>query len=704
MKYIFLVAAFLCHLSATSQDFGTLHFVEEFDDNANQWSERKDDDHVNKIKKGHLIMDHKNSSTGSFFYIEVPDIDFDNQNFVIEAKIKQSSGDVNQAYGLRYCLYKNNENYRNFYVSSSKSYKVSHFYNDTEHKQIDWSSEKQVVNGQGEYNLFRVERKASLLTYYLNNELVGYTDNNIYFTERFGFFISGQSVVEIDYLKIWTSPLKLNVVSNPLEDVVIENLGPAINTDSVEKAPVISPDGQTLYYVKAEPDLPTKEQNSEVYFSTLQINGGWSNGRPIGKPINNLGNNSVVVAMPDGNTLLLMNTYNADGTSKGGGLSMTKRTIDGWELPQNLELNDYHNRSPFAGYSLSPSGKVIIMSAKRDETTGERDLYVSFRQEDGSWSKPIGLGSSINTIANEDSPFIASDDKTLYFSSEGHPGFGMADVFVTRRLDDTWQNWSEPQNLGKAINSRSSEFGFMIAAKGDYAYLYKAAEIDKGGFGKSDIFRIQLSESARPEPIVFVQGQVFDSETKLPLAAEIIYEDLQTEKEVGIANAEPKEGRYKIALPYGKIYGFLAKKEGYYSISKSIDLSQMEELKTVVQDLYLTPIKKGVGIRLNNIFFDYDKSTLQQTSFSELDRLVKLLEQNLEWKVEIGGHTDDRGADAYNKDLSTRRAREVMDYLIDKGIEKNRLTSKGYGEEKPIANNGTEEGRADNRRVEFTIL
>lgn len=700
-----LIALFLLiSFSAISQNYGTLHFAEEFEDNTNGWSERNDEDHVNKIKKGHFIMDHKNSNTGSYYYVTVPGIDFENQNFVIEARVKQSSGDITQAYGLRYCIYKDHGNYRNFYVSSNGSYKISHYYKEEDHKQIDWSNDKPVVKEQGEYNLLRVERKANLMTYYVNDTLIGYSDNNIYFTERIGFFVSGENKIEVDYLKVWTSPLKMNIVPNPLEDVQPENLGANINTDSVEKAPLISPDGQTLFYVKGEPDVPAKEQNTEVYYSTLDINGEWTKGKPIGSPINNSGKNSVVFALPDGNTLLLMNSYREDGSPKGGGLSMTKRTTDGWEIPQNLELEDYHNRSPFAGYSFSPSGKVMIMAAKRDQTTGERDLYVSFKQDDGSWSKPKGLGLTINTIANEDTPFIAPDDKTLYFSSEGHPGFGRADVFVTRRLDDTWLNWSEPQNLGKAINTRSSELGFKISAKGDFAYLYKTASVEKGGFGKSDIFRIQLSESARPEPIVFVKGQVFDSETKQPLAAEIMYEDLKIEKELGIANSEPKEGRYKIALPYGKVYGFLAKKEGYYSIGQNIDLSKLDELKTVVQDLYLTPIKKGVGIRLNNIFFEYDKADLQKISYNELDRLVKLLKENQEWQVEIGGHTDDKGSDSYNKELSQKRAASVRTYLIQKGIKESRLSAKGYGEEKPVATNETDEGRAENRRVEFTIL
>ncbi|TNE73865.1 MAG: hypothetical protein EP333_06320, partial [Bacteroidetes bacterium] len=321
-----------------------------------------------------------------------------------------------------------------------------------------------------------------------------------------------------------------------------------------------------------------------------------------------------------------------------------------------------------------------------------------------TWSKPQGLGLTINTRGDEDSPFIAADDKTLYFSSNGHPGMGGSDVFISRRLDDTWLNWSEPQNIGTSINAHNDEYGFKIAADGEYAYFYRRSSGDPNGMGEMDLYRIALSESARPDPIVFVVGQVFDSETKKPLSAEIVYEDLNTNTELGVANSEPVEGRYQIALPYGKVYGFLARKKDYYSVSESIDLTVKEGLKTVKKDLYLSPIKKGVTIRLNNIFFEHDKSDLLSQSFVELNRLVSLLKANEEWKIEIGGHTDDTGSDAYNQTLSQKRASAVRAYLISQGISAERLTAKGYGESKPIASNETEEGKAENRRVEFKIL
>ena len=703
MKSIFTVL-FLVPNFLFSQNYGTLHFSEDFNDNTNKWSEYEEEERMVKVEKGHYIIDHKTKDKSRYFFLNIPEINFENQNFVIETRIKQVGGTEDQGFGLRYCIYKDYTNYRNFFVSSNGYYKISHFYYNEEHKTKDWTQDKTIVKSKGEYNVLRVEREANMLRFYVNGVFVGYNAMNRYFTSRIGFFISGITKIEVDYLKVWTSPLEINYVSNPLDNAKTENLGSSINTEVTEKAPVITPDGKTLFFSRNIIEKEGSETNTDIFYSELTESGEWQKAVSIGQPLNNSGPNSVTMVLPDNNTLMLMNKYKRDGTSGGGGLSLTKRTIDGWEMPKNLTIVDYHNRSVYAGYALSPSGKVLIIAAQRDETTGGRDLYVSFRENDSTWSKPLSMGTVLNTFADEDSPFIAPDDKTLYFSSNGHPGLGGADVFISKRLDDTWTNWSKPQNLGKSINSHESEFGFNIAADGVYAYLYKQSSKDKDGFGKSDIYRIQLSESSKPDPIVFVEGQVFDSETKLPLAASIIYEDLNTKTELGIANSEPKNGKYQIALPYGKVYGFLAQKDNYYAVGESIDLSNTSDVQRVKKDLYLTPIRKGVNIRLNNIFFEYDKADLKQTSFVELDRLVKLLKENASWSIEIGGHTDDSGSDSYNKTLSQKRASAVRDYLISKGISGSRLTAKGYGEEQPIGDNSTESGQAQNRRVEFRIL
>jgi outer membrane protein OmpA-like peptidoglycan-associated protein len=321
-------------------------------------------------------------------------------------------------------------------------------------------------------------------------------------------------------------------------------------------------------------------------------------------------------------------------------------------------------------------------------------------QVDGKWSKPMNLGNSLNSVGNEVSPFLASDGKTLYFSTNGYPGFGKNDIFVSRRLDDTWKNWSEPMNLGNKVNTNEWDAYFSTSAAGDYAYFVSSANKATS----EDIFRIKLPTSAKPTSVVLISGKVLNSKTGEPLGAKIIYEELPSGKEAGVARSNPSKGEYTIALPAGKKYGFSASAEGYIAINENIDLTQLTEFKEIKKDLKLVPIEKGEKVSINNIFFEFGKEGLLPESFPELNRLVKLMITNPNLKIRIEGHTDNIGNDKNNLLLSENRTLSVMNYLVENSIESNRLETKGYGKTKPKANNNTEEGRQQNRRVEIVIL
>ncbi len=309
------------------------------------------------------------------------------------------------------------------------------------------------------------------------------------------------------------------------------------------------------------------------------------------------------------------------------------------------------------------------------------------------------MGKTINTAAEESSPFLAADDKTLYFSSKGFSGYGGDDLFITRRLDSTWTNWSEPQNLGPDFNTPDDDQFFMITPSGEYAYYSRG---DKNV--DMDIYRFKMPVVYRPDPVILVKGRVINAKTNEPLDAKIIYEQLNTGVEVGFTNSNPETGEYQILLPAGVNYGFLALKDKFIPLSENIDLTDVKEYKEIERDLYLVPIEVGVPVRLNNVFFDFDKSTLRKESFPELDRVVTLMKENPKLKVEIAGHTDWKGTDEYNQKLSQRRTNSVVKYLVHKGVISTRLVPKGYGEKQPIATNATDEGRQKNRRVEFVVL
>ena len=238
------------------------------------------------------------------------------------------------------------------------------------------------------------------------------------------------------------------------------------------------------------------------------------------------------------------------------------------------------------------------MTVERPEGLGQKDIYVSFVKENGTFSKPKSLGNIVNTFDDEANPFLASDGKTLYFASKGHPGYGYYDLFVTKRLDDTWTNWSKPENLGNIINSSGYELSIFLSAKGDKAYVGRERDI------------WEIDNTVKQDPVALVKGKVYDSKTKKVMSAPIVYNSLKTNKELGTAISEPSTGSYSIVLPYGEKYSFMAEKEGYYAVTQNVDLSDLKEYKEIEVDLYLNPIEKGEIIRLNNIFFASGKYEL----------------------------------------------------------------------------------------------
>ncbi len=539
---------------------------------------------------------------------------------------------------------------------------------------------------------------------------------NIFLPEISKFYVSAVKV-KLDQVKVpgWnqidaigisdcqrdTVKVKINLVPKLVFSNKPENLGPNINSIYDEVAPFISPDGKTLYFVrKKHPEnIGGFNDEDDIWYSTL-VDSQWTKAQNIGYPLNNKYSNFVQSVTPDGNALLLGNVYNKDG-SMSAGVSISYRTVNGWSFPQKQIIDNFYNKSPYANYFLSNDGRVLFMAIERKDSYGGLDLYVSFLKSENHWSEPKNLGPVVNTIMNDYSPFLAADGVTLYYSTEGYPGYGKADIFVTKRLDDTWTNWTLPQNLGPVLNSEKADAKYNIPASGKYAYFSS----EKNSIGGSDIFRIKLPEKAKPKPVVLISGRVLNDRTNEPVAAKIYVEELPSGKEVAIARTDPKTGKFKIVLPAGKKYGFRAVAKGFFDMNKNIDLTDVKEYTEIEDEMMrIGPVEVGQVVRLNNIFFEFGKAVLKPESFPELDRTVKFLKNNPTLMIEIAGHTDNVGSATYNQKLSQARAQAVADYLIQHGIDAKRLVVKGYGESRPIAFNNTEEGRAMNRRVEFKVL
>jgi OmpA-OmpF porin, OOP family len=327
---------------------------------------------------------------------------------------------------------------------------------------------------------------------------------------------------------------------------------------------------------------------------------------------------------------------------------------------------------------------------------------VSFMQDDSVWTEPLNLSKTINTAAEESAPFLSIDDKTLYFSSKGFSGFGGSDIYISKRLDDTWTNWSPPENMGNTINSPMEDLFFNIPANSEYAYYSRGVSAEN-----TDIFSIKLPILRSPDAWVNVTGKLIDSKTEAPIGAKIIYERLPDGKDMGLSQSDPKNGEFEIKLPTGYVYSIRAEAKNYISESQNIDLRNITtetKIEFRLRPIEVVRLETNAMFTFNGIFFDYDKAVLKPESFPELERIVQLLNEKPNMTIELAGHTDNRGTMTYNKNLSLRRANAVKKFMTSKGIGANRITTIGYGESRPLVSNDDEkEGREINRRVEFKI-
>lgn len=560
--------------------------------------------------------------------------------------------------------------------------------------------------GDNEYKVIALNPKAIPL----NSRMLNIFFETEYRVSSIKLEFDGKAVPEyysVDAVAISDSDIRIiaepEIAEGYRQGVVVERLSENVNSKYKEYKPLLSPDGKTLYFSrKFHPgNMGGEEDPEDIWYSEKDENGEWQVAKNIGPELNNDGPNYVSAITPDGKSALLLigNKYLGEGKMEAG-VSITSNASGKWSKPIPLNIENEYNLSERANFFLANNRQVLIMSIQREDTYGDRDLYVSFIKEDSSWTEPENIGNTINTVATESAPFIAADNKTMYFSSNGLSGYGGADIYMTKRLDDTWLNWSEPQNMGPEINSEHEDLFFNIPAASNFAYYSRGVSEDD-----TDIFQMELPLFQRPDPTVVVKGLLLDSKTKQPVSATVRYERLSDGKELGMIESNPLTGEYEIILPLGDVYGIHAEAEGYMSQSENIDLRDFkgDSIDLDHENIIMVPIEVEETVVLNNVFFDFDKAVLRQESFSELNRVVKLMNNRENMEIVVKGHTDTSGPDSYNMLLSERRALAVTEYLIGKGIAQERLETLWFGETMPAHSNETREGRIKNRRVEFTI-
>lgn len=478
-------------------------------------------------------------------------------------------------------------------------------------------------------------------------------------------------------------------INNPVPFKPI-NLGPAINTNEWEYFPGLTADEEKLYFTRR------RDGFNEDFYVSKKVDTIWQKARNLRAPVNTPGNEGFVSISTDGQYIFFTACNRDDGK---GSCDLYFSRLDGdiWKKPFNMQA-PVNTTAWESQPSLSFDGKNIYFASNRPGGFGGIDIWMT-TFDNNRFLEPVNLGSTINTAGDESTPFIHPDNRTLYFSSTGWPGMGLGDIFFSKK--DEQGNWKEPTNLGYPINTPSNEVGFIVNRKGDWAYFSSDMP---GGFGGLDIYGFELYEAARPELSSYAKGEVYDAITKEKLQANIELVDLSTGEIIMTSQTNKKTGEFLMILQPNTDYALSVNKEGYLFHSENFKMKEYESDKPFLISVPLSKFKKGEKVILKNVFFDTDKFNLKGESKSELNKLIALLKKQATLKIEIGGHTDNTGNKKANQVLSQNRAKAVYQYLIDNGIEASRLSFKGYGDTKPIADNKTEEGRSQNRRTEFTIV
>jgi|688.fasta_scaffold53747_2 outer membrane protein OmpA-like peptidoglycan-associated protein len=513
------------------------------------------------------------------------------------------------------------------------------------------------------------------------------------------------------------------------ERVFVDNLGSAINSTFPEYGPSISADEETIIFT-ARRDNSTggkRDENDNGYYEDIYIsvksNGKWQASKQLSKTVNTDNHDAAAGLSSDGSKLYV---YRHSGKDGGDLYESVLFGVD-WEAP--IHMNKYINTKYHeSSVSLSFDGRRMYFVSNKESGLGDRDIYYSDMDVKGEWGASKNIGPVINTKYAEEAVFMHPDGVTLYFSSKGHNSMGGYDIFKSTLLNGVW---SAPENLGYPINGPDDDVFFVVSGSGSRAYF---ASSKTGGFGEKDLYKITflgpekapllntqdqlIAMAANPvsnlkvenavdvasAKLTILKGVVSDAKTHRPLESSIDLIDNDKNVVLATFKSNSSTGKYLVNLPSGKNYGIAVKRDGYLFHSENFNLPNNAAFQEFTKDVALKKIEIGSTIVLRNIFFDFDKATIRPESANELERLIKLLNDNPTLKIELGSHTDSKGSDDYNWKLSESRSKSVVDYLIGKGISTARLVAKGYGETKPIDTNDTDEGRQNNRRTEFKIL
>ena len=692
-----LTLCFVGIVSLSAQDHILFH--DDFTLDAFRWPLQVTDTSTAELKNGQLFLQH-DPLAGSYLFTH--EVHLKSQaDFSLSTQLTLEPGYTSNSYGLCWSANEAQTSYYAFLLKSEGFFAIVEIVEGKATFLQNWTRHRKIKEA-GEVNELLVRKQGWRLYFLINGKEV----HDLAFPKlrgRYhGLVIWQRAALIVDHFTIHHPPQSIHTVSGPMLKARKLPLDSTINQPHThETHPILNSAGDRLYFTRS--DSADWLRKGDIWESEVQGDSMWGEAVQLPDPINNADRNLVVQLSSSGQRMWLGSHYFLDGSANGPGLSVSQNAMRGenqWSIPQEIIIPGYQAEKVPVSWSMSQDQQVLIFSAQLDDSYGESDLYVSFLVN-GKWSKPKNLGPAINTFATEMTPYLEADNKTLYFSSNGHPGYGAGDVYRTKRQSNTWTQWSVAENLGPRINSPEWDACYTpLPNRPRHAYM---ATVDTT-HGTYDLFGVRIPEDIRDLPMVRVFGKVRNRKTEELLGATVHSFDLSPDSTTKQTVASEETGTYSLFLPYGKAYQLYPDRLGFYSIIDTLDVRPVKSYREIQLDLYLAPIEIGETIQLDRVYFHRATANLIETSYPELDRLLYLMRALPSLQIEIRGHTDNIGSEAELWTLSGQRAQVVRQYLTARGIRPERTLSRGYGATMPIASNVDPETRKLNRRVEFYIV
>lgn len=480
----------------------------------------------------------------------------------------------------------------------------------------------------------------------------------------------------------------------------IRVLSDTINRFATQYFPVLTADQQQLIFTRRLGF--GAEHDEDLVVSVKDEKGRWTFPQSLSKNINSSLNEGTCTISADGRRLIFTSCV---GRQSYGSCDLYEsiKTGDEWSVPRNL--GPMVNSAEWESQpSLSADGRTLYFVSDRRGGLGRRDIWVSELDDHGNWTRARNLGAPVNTSGDEVSPFIHVNNRTLYFASNGHAGFGGFDIFYSEKTAD---GWSVPVNMGKPLNNHEDQFSLYIAPDGSHGYYSHEEATSQGARGRIYTFTLPRDKQVKYVSS-YVYGTVKDKLTGRPLKARIELYDVDKNERLSFVESDSVTGKYLMVLTRGAEYALYVNRGGYLFQSLNFNYADSDVTggvpEPIEQNIILDPVRAGTVTVLKNIFFDTDSYALKEKSITELQRVIRFLQENPTVRIEISGHTDNTGQPAYNQKLSENRAQAVSNYLISNGIDKFRISARGYGHTRPVTGNDTPEGRQFNRRIEFRVL